>query len=141
MSASLERIHEALAAAGWLEVSALPLLPPRNGPGLHYPQTMMIDGSESPWYVRSFGTDFRIAADSWRRISERWYSLGWALHGDREEPTVLLAQGWGDDPRRSPQVLELLNKRCVAVAEAVESRPSTKPLNRLAAVLNLEPLE
>jgi hypothetical protein len=71
-------------------------VPLPNRAGIRYADTVVGAEGTGTWTVRSWGPDFDIVDPSWRRVSRRWFSLGWGNYESEGVPHLLLAQAWSD---------------------------------------------
>jgi len=77
-----QSIATALQRLGFQELYPLEAVPLRNARKIRYPAVVTARRDESRWSVRSYGTEFDLVDPSRRRLTGRWFSVGWGLGED-----------------------------------------------------------
>lgn len=97
-SSNAQSITTALQRLGFQELYPLEAVPQYNARKIRYPAVVTARRDESRWCVRSYGTEFDLVDPSRRRLTGRWFSLGWGLGEDWiPVPELVLVQADGVD--------------------------------------------
>ena len=142
-SSNAQSITTVLRKLRFQELYPLEAVPLQNARRIRYPETVTARRDEGRWSVRSYGTGFDLVDPSRRRLTGRWFSLGWGVEEDwNPVPELLLVQADdvdGEAVRELTTALGAALSTCAARWTSNLDPNRTPERLRMAAVLGPSP--
>jgi hypothetical protein len=103
-------------------IQEVPAVPAAGG--LHYARSVRLEPDGEPWYLRSFGTDFRLIPRAWLRHGpRRCWSVGCDLdERDERDGGLLLVQALTTLPEEADALAQALTEELAPLSERVAAR-------------------